>query len=138
MSGASGRIDQSARWCFLSSFTPKYRSRSAARPNARRPRSVRVMEDGLHTWVFEQGPESRGLSHRQRIDDCRVLACRELEQVDSIHEAVEARALGVQCKNGRVRDRREKRVDAVGRVEVEGRMRASHAPNLTGIHFTRG
>ena len=34
MSGGSGRIDQSARWWVLFSFTPKWRSSSAARPNA--------------------------------------------------------------------------------------------------------
>jgi hypothetical protein len=39
MSLVSGRIDQSARWWRLSSFTPKYRSSSAASPNARMPAS---------------------------------------------------------------------------------------------------
>jgi len=39
LQGVSGRIDQSARWCFLSNLTPKYCSRSAASPNARMPNS---------------------------------------------------------------------------------------------------
>src|SRR3954463_9473292 len=48
---------------------------------------------------------------------------------------MEARPFGVQGENARVGDRIEERIDTAGRVEIDGRVRAGHAPNLTAIHF---
>src|SRR4051812_49377275 len=96
---------------------------------------VGVVKDDLDGWILEERSESSRFADGQRIDDSRLLARRELEQVNSVDEAVEARAFSVQRENGRVGDRRKERVDGAGRVEVDGRVCGSHAPNLNGIHF---
>ena len=59
-----------------------------------------------------------------------MLPGRELEQIDSIDEAVEARTFGVERQDPRVRDRRQERVDSARRIEINRRM---HVGNLTGI-----
>ena len=80
-------------------------------------------------------PSAGGLPDGYGVDDRRAFAGRELEQVDSIDESMEAGALGVQRDASRFDRtgggvyRGEKGVDGFRRVEIDGRM---HAGNLTG------
>jgi len=61
---------------------------------------VRVVEDHLDAGIIEDRPESREVAHRQRIDDARLTSGRELDEVDPIDEAVEARGLRVHSDLG--------------------------------------
>src|SRR5881396_2512655 len=57
---------------------------------------IRVVEHDLDGGRLKEMPELRGRADRQRIDDRRALARRELEQIDSVDEAMEARTFGVE------------------------------------------
>src|SRR5262249_30168884 len=57
---------------------------------------VGIVEDLLDVGVLEEAAESGRRADRERVDDRAPLASRELQQVNSIDEAVEARALGVE------------------------------------------
>jgi hypothetical protein len=92
------RVDQSARWCFLSSFTPKV-ARAAPPGQMREGRAVgprrayqrccgrasvvllqqpeivvSVVKDDLDRWVLEDPAEPGGMPDGYRIDDCRSVA----------------------------------------------------------------
>jgi hypothetical protein len=99
---------------------------------------VRVVEDDFDVAILEQVAEERRRPNRNGIDDRRSLACGELEQVDSIDESVEARALGIERENSCIGDGCgdgcEERVDGGRRVEVDGGV---HVRNLTGTQVAR-
>src|SRR5690242_11375188 len=95
------------------------------------------MKNDLDVRILEKCYVARGVDDGQRGEDGALLAGRELKQIDSIDEPVEARTFGIQRENRRVRDGGEECVDRAGRVEVDGRVRTGHAPNLTASHFTR-
>jgi hypothetical protein len=91
---------------------------------------VSVVKDDFDPGILEQLTQRRRLPDGYRVEDCRMLPGRELEQIDSIDEAVEARTFGVERQDPRVRDRRQERVDSARRIEINRRM---HVGNLTGI-----
>src|SRR5207249_4111326 len=95
---------------------------------------IRVVEHDLDGGSLEEMPELRGRADRQRIDDRRALARRELEQIDSVDEAMEARTFGVERDDLRVADRRKKCLDRGRRVEIK---RCMHATNLNVTHVAR-
>jgi hypothetical protein len=86
------------------------------------------VEDHFDGRILEQSTEAFRTADWQRIDDCGSLARRKLEQVDSIDEAVEACAFGIQRDETSLCDRCQEGLDGVGRVEIERRM---HESNLT-------
>src|SRR6185503_4106226 len=88
---------------------------------------IRVVKHDLDAGILEQTAESSGRADRDGIDDCRLVARRELEQIDSIDEAMEARALGIEGKDADVADRGQKAVDDARGVEIHGRMHAAQS-----------
>mgnify|MGYP003346564600 CR=1 FL=1 len=73
---------------------------------------VGVVEHDLDLGIGEQGAERRRRLDRERIDDAVMRARRELDQVDPIDEAMEARPFGVDRQFARVPDRLEETRDA--------------------------
>jgi hypothetical protein len=80
---------------------------------------VGVVKDDLDLRVLEHAAEGFRRADRQRVDDRRRVARRELEEVDPVVEAVEARALGVHGEQRLARDRADEALDGVGVVQVE-------------------
>src|SRR5262252_942977 len=96
---------------------------------------VGVVKNDLDPGILEDSSEGGRLPDGYGVDDRGAVAGRELEQVDSIDESMEAGTLGVQRdaprfdRTGGGVYRGEKGVDGFRRVEIDGRM---HAGNLTG------
>ena len=82
---------------------------------------VRVVEHDFDAGILEQSTEPRRHADRERIDDGVALSRRELEEIDAIHEAVEARALGIECDLTAGGDLRGESLDAGHGVEIEKR-----------------
>ncbi len=57
---------------------------------------VAVVEDDLHGRIRQQRPQSRHVRDGQRIDDGGFFATRQLDEIDAVHEPMEARRLRIQ------------------------------------------
>jgi hypothetical protein len=72
------------------------------------------VKDDLDRWIFENRAQAGEWARRERIDDRALRPRRELEEIDSIDEAVEARAFGIEGDCIRSRQRGEALVRGPG------------------------
>jgi hypothetical protein len=74
---------------------------------------IRIMENHFDLGILKNVAQFPWHPDRQRIDDGTAFAGRELEQIDSVDEPVEARSLGI---DGYLPDTRDVRQEIVGRL----------------------
>jgi predicted PurR-regulated permease PerM len=98
---------------------------------------IGVVKYHLDGRVFEQFSHSGGRADGQWVDDGGLLACRELKQVDSIDEAMEARSFGIEREDAGIGNRGEETVDVGRRVEIQRDVWRGHDSNLTGTRLAR-
>ena len=79
---------------------------------------IGVVEDFFDLGVGEQAAQWREVGHRERVDDRRRRAGRELNEVDAVHIAVEARRFRVHGDQGLAAERRDGLGDRGGGAEV--------------------
>jgi hypothetical protein len=80
---------------------------------------VGIVEHDFDFRRLQQRTESFGYADRERIEDGAGLSGRDLQQVDPIDEAMEARSLGVERYGLRVRDAGDEAPDCFLSVEVK-------------------